>query len=126
MLLLVGAAVAIRWVWLDITYWSRSALLSYGSGDLEACVRLVSLQWPGARVRPDEGGIALDLPALDGVRLRPEGDQTARLIVHGHSASISTLGPSSEEETQALLKRLLGDFDLWCGGGNELRPDQRR
>ena len=48
-----------RWVWRDITYWSRSTTVEYRSATLERCVRLAVSDWPdvsadysGPMIRP--------------------------------------------------------------------------
>lgn len=81
----VASFLAIRWAWRDITYWSRSVTVEYETDSLEACVRL--------------------LPEREDVIVKPtDQPQVARIVVFGHSESVSHLGPASEEDAAAVLQ----------------------
>ena len=81
----VASFLAIRWAWRDITYWSRSVTVEYETDSLEACVRL--------------------LPEREDVIVKSTDEpQVARIVVFGHSESVSRLGPPSEEDAAAVLR----------------------
>lgn len=94
----LGAAsfLGLRWVWRDITYWSRSVTVEYGTATLEACVRR--------------------LPEQAGVRIQETPDpHVARIVVSGHSASVSQLGPASEESAAERLRDVKRAVAARCG-----------
>lgn len=98
----VASFLALRWIWRDITYWSRSVTVEYGTATLEACVRR--------------------LPERAGVRVQETPDpQVARIVVFGHGASVSHPGPASEESAEHLLQDMKLAVAARCGGP-ELPP----
>jgi hypothetical protein len=108
---------AIRWVWRDITYWSRSTTVAYKTATLEECVRIAVADWPGVSAFYSEPMINLQVPAQEGVIVKDTPTpQVARIVVYGHSDSISYLGPSSEEPVTELLRQLSHRISLRCGG----------
>jgi len=81
----VASFLAFHWVWRDITYWSRSVTVGYETDSLEACVRL--------------------LPEREDVVVKSTDEpKVARIVVFGHSESVSQLGPASEEDAAAVLR----------------------
>jgi hypothetical protein len=120
MLLLIGLCAisyfAFRWVRNDITYWSRSTTAEYQTATLEQCVKLVVADWPG--VSADFSGPTIDLrvPAQEGVILKDTPTpRVARIVVYGHSESVSRLGPGSEEPVADLLRKLRDRISTRCG-----------
>jgi hypothetical protein len=87
---------AIRWVWRDITYWSRSTTVAYETDTLEECIRLA--------VPAHEGVIVKDTPT----------PRVARIVVYGHSESVSKLGPAAEEPVTELLSQLRSRISSQC------------
>src|SRR5262249_49155078 len=93
----VASCFAIRWVWRDITYWSRSATVAYKNPTLEDCVRIAITDWPGVSASFKGPVISLQVPDQEGVIVKDTPTpQLARIVVSGHSRSISNLGPASE------------------------------
>ena len=106
---------ALIWVRKDITYWSRSVTFTYRTDTLEQCTRLVALDLPGVTVSTNGKEFALSVPNLEGVIVKPTSNaQEARLVVYGHSRSISTLGPESEEAVNDTLRQLSAEFARLC------------
>jgi hypothetical protein len=103
--LCVTSYFAIRWIWRDITYWSRSATVPYRTDTLEQCVRL-------AEIPAQEGVIVKDTPT-PGV---------ARIVVYGHSDAVSHLGPSAEEPVNELLGQLRSRISSRCGSPEDRDP----
>lgn len=113
--LALGAAWAIRWIWLDITYWSRSATFAHGAAPLETCLPRALPELPGVAIRPGSDAILLDVPGQEGALVKPTPEAgVARIVVYGHSASISTLGPPAEEPVAATLRSLQSAFSASC------------
>src|SRR6476646_8833573 len=105
--LAIGSFFAIRWIWRDITYWSRSTMVAYKNPTLEDCVRVAVTDWPGISASFNGSTISLHGPAQEGVIVKDtETPQVARIVVYGHSASITTLGPASEASVNELLREL--------------------
>lgn len=106
---------ALTWIRRDITYWSRSTTFTYQSETLERCARLVVLNLPAVSISMKGKEIVLHVPGQEGVLVKPTAtSREARLVVFGHSKSISTLGPPSEEPVNAFLRELSGEFTKWC------------
>ncbi len=92
----VASFLAIRWAWRDITYWSRSVTVEYAMDSLESCVRL--------------------LPERHDVIVKAAGKpQVARIVVFGHSESISQLGPPSEDAPAETLREFKALVVSRCG-----------
>lgn len=112
----VSAFRAMGWVWRDITYWSRSTTVSYKTDSLEECVRLAAADWPDISASFSGPEIMLRTPLQEGVIVKDTPTpKLARIVVFGHSESISHLGPSSEDSVSELLRRLSHDLSLRCG-----------
>lgn len=114
--LAISAACAIRWIWRDITYWSRSATFAHGNESLAACLPRALPSLPGVSIRSAGEEIRLEVPGQEGaiVKATPEL-RVARIVVYGHSASVSTLGPPAEEPVSAALQSLQSAFSASCG-----------
>lgn len=113
--LLVTTGAAVRWIWRDITYWSRSVTFAHGSELLEACLPRALAGLPGVAIRPSGEEIRLDLPGQEGALVKPTPEAgVARIVVYGHSASVSTLGPPAEEPVTAALQALKSAFSASC------------
>lgn len=113
--LALGAAWAIRWIWRDITYWSRSVTFPHGSEPLRDCLARALPGLPGVSMRAANGEILLDVPGQEGALVKPTPDAgVARIVVFGHSASVSTLGPPAEEPVAATLQSLKSAFSASC------------
>lgn len=112
----LGAAFSIRWIWRDITYWSRSVTVAYQSDSLGDCVRTAIADWPEVSASSADGVIRLVVPGQEGALVKDTPDpQVARIVVYGHSESVSHLGPASEEPVAALLGELKGRIATRCG-----------
>jgi hypothetical protein len=107
---------AVRWVWRDITYWSRSTTVAYQADSLEQCVRMAVADLPGVSVIASGPAIQLQVPAQEGALVKgtPE-PRVARIVVYGHSNSVSRLGPASEEAVTELLQQLRQAISARCG-----------
>ena len=115
--LCAASFLAVRWVWRDITYWSRSATFAYGTGTLKECVSLAVDDWPGVTASFPGHMITLHTRLQEGVIVKETSmPQVARIVVYGHSASISNLGPSSEEFVSDFLREFSRRVSLRCGG----------
>lgn len=113
--LVAGAVYAIRWIWRDIAYWSRSVTFAHGSEPLETCLARALPGLPGISLRAANGEFQLDVPGQEGALVKPTPDAgVARIIVYGHSASVSTLGPPAEEPVAATLQSLKSAFSASC------------
>jgi hypothetical protein len=113
--LAVGSLLALRWIWRDITYWSRSATVDYRTGTLEDCVALVLPGLPGITLSAAGPEIRLSVPGQEGVLVKDDpAGKIARIVVYGHSGSVSHLGPDSEEPVAALLGELSRKFASVC------------
>jgi len=114
--LAVAAACAVRWIWRDITYWSRSVTFEHGTESLAACLPRALPKIPGVSIRSTGEEIRLDVPGQEGaiVKATPES-RIARIVVYGHSASVSALGPPAEEPVNAALQSLKSAFSATCG-----------
>ena len=111
----LGSAWAVRWIWLDITYWSRSVTFAHGSEPLEACLPRALPALPGVAVRGGPGEIRLDVPGQEGALVKPTHEAgVARIVVYGHSDSVSTLGPPAEKPVAAILQSLKSAFSASC------------
>jgi hypothetical protein len=114
--LVLGAAWAVRWIWRDITYWSRSVTFPHGSEPLRDCLARALPELPGVALRAGGDEILLDVPGQEGALVKPTPDAgVARIVVYGHSASVSTLGPPAEEPVAATLQSLKSAFSASCG-----------
>jgi len=112
----IAAAWSIRWIWRDITYWSRSVTVEYRTATLADCVSAAIAEWPEVSTSSAAGVINLQIPGQEGVLVKDTPDvHVARIVVFGHSASVSHLGPASEEPVAALLRDLKGRMSLHCG-----------
>lgn len=115
--LCVASYFAIRWVWRDITYWSRSTTVAYETDTLEQCVRIAIADWPRVSATFSGPLISLQVPAQEGVIVKDTPTpQVARIVVYGHSDSISYLGPSSEDAVMDLLRQISHRMSLRCDG----------
>ena len=111
----VGAIVSIRWIWRDITYWSRSVTVAYQTASLGDCVRTAIADWPEVSASSAEGVIKLVVPGQEGALVKDTPDPyVARIVVYGHSESVSHLGPATEEPVTALLGELKGRMSTRC------------
>ncbi len=114
--LFIGSYFAFRWVWRDITYWSRSATVAYKTSSLGECVKIAVADWPGVSAFIDGPTIALRIPNQEAVVIKDTlTPQVARIVVSGHSNSVSRLGPPSEELVSATLLQLTSRFSVSCG-----------
>ena len=114
--LLVAAGAAVRWIWRDITYWSRSVTFAHGSESLQSCVARSLPGLPGVSIRSTGEEIQLDVPGLEGALVKPTPEaRVARIVAYGHSASVSTLGPPAEEPVTTALQSLKSAFSASCG-----------
>ncbi len=117
--LCIGAFLALRWIRLDITYWSRSVTVPYRTDTLASCVRLAFADLPGVSASFSGSDIMLKVPHLEGALVKPTPTpQVARIVVYGHSTSVSHLGPAAEEEelVAALLHQLSTEITRQCTG----------
>ncbi len=109
--------LAIRWIWRDITYWSRSATVGYETSSLEQCVVAAIAGWPGVSVLSSDPQITLEVPNHEGVIVKDTPTpKVARIVVYGHSESVSYLGPASEEPAAELLREFSHRISSRCGG----------
>jgi hypothetical protein len=114
--LTVSAAYAVRWIWRDITYWSRSVTFTHGSESLEICLPRALPALPGVSIQSIGDEVHLDVPGLEGALVKPTPEpRVARIVAFGHSASVSTLGPPAEEPVTAALQSLKSAFSASCG-----------
>jgi hypothetical protein len=114
--LALGMAGAIRWIWRDITYWSRSVTFVHGTEPLESCAARALAALPGVAMRTAGAEILLDVPGQEGALVQPALEPyRARIVVYGHSASVSTLGPPNEEPVAGLLQSMKSAFTATCG-----------
>ena len=112
----LAAALSVRWIWRDITYWSRSVTAAYKTDSLSDCVRTAIADWPEVSASAADGVIALAVPGQEGALVKGTPDpQVARIVVYGHSESVSHLGPASEEPVAALLGELKDRMATRCG-----------
>ena len=112
----LAAAFSIRWIWRDITYWSRSVTVAYKTDTLGDCVGTAIADWPEVSASSADGVITLVVPGQEGVLVKDTPDpQVARIVVYGHGESVSHLGPASEEPVAALLGELKGRIATRCG-----------
>ncbi len=108
---------AFRWVRSDITYWSRSTTVEYKTATLEQCVNLAVADLPGVSAFIAGPIINLRVPAQEGVIVKDTPTpQVARIVVYGHSETISQLGPKSEQPVTVLLRQLSDRMSSRCGG----------
>jgi hypothetical protein len=115
--LFIGSYFAFRWVWRDITYWSRSATVAYKNSSLGECVRIAVADWPGVSASFDGPSIVLRVSNQEAVVIKDTPTpHIARIVVSGHSSSVSHLGPASEELVGAALRQLTSRFSARCGG----------
>jgi hypothetical protein len=113
--LLVAAGAAVRWIRRDITYWSRSVTFAHGSASLPACLPRALPELPGVSIRSSGEEIRLDVPGQEGALVKPTPEAgVARIVVYGHSASVSSLGPPAEEPVAAALQALKAAFSASC------------
>lgn len=114
--LALGTAWAVRWIWRDITYWSRSVTFAHGRESLETCVPRALVGLPGISITSTGDEIRLDVPGFEGALIKPTPEQhVARIVAYGHSASVSTLGPPEEEPVAILLQSMKSAFSASCG-----------
>jgi hypothetical protein len=115
--LCVASVLAYRWIRRDITYWSRSVTVEYDTGSLEACVRLAVAGMPDVSVLSAGPPISLRVPEQEGVIVKDTPDpKVARIVVFGHSESVSYPGPASEEPVAAVLRKLKTAMSGRCTG----------
>jgi hypothetical protein len=113
--LALAAVVAVRWIWRDITYWSRSVTFAHGTASLGTCLPLALAALPGVSIRPSGEAFQIELPGQEGALVKPTPDAgVARIVIYGHSASVSTLGPPAEEPVAAALQALKSAFSASC------------
>ena len=121
------AVVSIRWIWRDITYWSRSVTVAYQTASLGDCVRIAIADWPEVSASSAEGVINLVVPGQEGALVKDTPDpQVARIVVFGHSESVSHLGPASEEPVTVLLGELKGRISTRCNARRTLDDPMAR
>jgi hypothetical protein len=114
--LFIGSYFTVRWVWRDITYWSRSATVAYKNSSLGECVRIAVADWPGVSASFDGSSIALRVSNQEAVVIKDTPTpHVARIVVSGHSSSVSHLGPPSEEMVGAALRQLTSRLSVSCG-----------
>ena len=107
---------ALNWVRRDITYWSSSTTVEYRTANLEQCVRLAVADLPGVLADFSGPTINLLVPTQEGVIVKDTPTpQVARIVVYGHSESVSQLGPKSEEPVTELLRQLSSRISARCG-----------
>ena len=112
----LGAAFSIRWIWRDITYWSRSVTVAYKTDTLGDCVRTALVDWPEVSASSADGVITLVVPGQEGALVKDTPDpQFARIVIYGHSESVSHLGPASEGPVAAVLGELKDRMATRCG-----------
>lgn len=110
-----ATVLSIRWIWRDITYWSRSVTVAYQTASLGDCVQAAIADWPEVSASSAEGVINLRVPGQEGALVKDTPDpHVARIVVFGHSESVSYLGPASEEPVTALLDELKGRIATRC------------
>jgi hypothetical protein len=113
--LVLGSAWAVRWIWRDITYWSRSDTFAQGAVSLETCLTRALPGLPGVTMRATDNQFLLDIPGQEGAFVKPTPEAgIARIVVFGHSDSISKLGPPAEEPVAATLHSLKSAFSASC------------
>ena len=111
------ATISIRWIWRDIAYWSRSVTVEYKTATLGECVRTAIADWPEVSASSAEGIVNLQVPGQEGALVKDTPDpHVARIVVFGHSESVSHPGPASEEPVNVLLRELKGRVSMHCGG----------
>ena len=111
----MASILAYRWIRRDITYWSRSVTVAYETYSLEACVRLVVAGMPDVSVISLGPPLSLRVPEQEGVIVNNSLDpRVARIVVFGHSESVSYLGPASEEPVAAVLHDLKTAMSARC------------
>ena len=111
----VVAFLSWRWVWRDIRYWSRSATVKYETDSLESCVAQAVAGMPGVSVISSGPPVSLQVPSQEGVIVKDTPEpRVARIVVYGHSESISTLGPAAEEPVANLLRELKTAISARC------------
>jgi len=114
-LLAIGSFYAVRWVWRDITYWSRSVTVPYHTDSIEACVLMVLPDWPDVSAKFEAGVLRLSTPLQEGLIVKDGGKPNLlRIVVYGHSATIARLGPADEGPVLAYLHRLAGVVEAQC------------
>ena len=105
--LCVTSFLAYRWVWRDITYWSRSTTVTYAAKSLETCVTKAIEGLPGVSVLSLGPPVGLRVPEQEGAIVKATSDpKVARIVVFGHSESVSSLGPPAEEPVAKVLRDL--------------------
>ena len=110
-----AAYQAVRWVWRDITYWSMSTTVAYSTASIDECLRRIAEHLPELSVSTANGAPVLQMPSTEGLMVKATSTpQVARLVVFGHSASISRLGPPSEESVRRLLNKLNAEVEQQC------------
>ncbi len=106
----------VRLLWRDITLWSRSVTFEHGSQPFADCIPRALPDLAGVTIRSADGELALDVPGQEGARVKATDEPgVARIVVFGHSASISKLGPPAEEPVAATLRDLKAAFSANCG-----------
>lgn len=113
--LVLGSAWAVRWIWRDITYWSRSDTFEHGAVSLDVCLPRALPDLPGVELHAEDDIFLLEVPGQEGALVKPTPDaDIARIVVFGHSATISKLGPPAEEPVAATLHSLKSAFSASC------------
>ena len=78
-----AAVFSIRWIWRDITYWSRSVTVAYQTASLGDCVRTAIADWPEVSASSAEGVINLVVPGQEGALVKDTPDpHVARIVVY--------------------------------------------
>lgn len=73
---------------------------------------------PATFASRDGGSISLGMAGQESVVVKDTPTpHVARIVVSGHSRSVSQLGPPSEEQARDALSRLRARFAAACGGG---------
>lgn len=123
----LGAAFSIRWIWRDITYWSRSLTVAYETATLGDCMKEAFADRPEVSVSFADGSFKLQIPGQEGALVKDTPDpHVARIVVYGHSASVSHLGPASEEPVTALLGELKSRLSTRCGANRAVADPMAR
>ena len=123
----LAAAYSIRWIWRDITYWSRSVTVEYETTSLADCVAKSFADRPEVSVTFTEGAFNLQIPGQEGALVKDTPDpHVARIVVYGHSASVSHLGPASEKPVTAFLGELKSRISARCGANRTIGDPMAR
>ena len=87
----LGAIFSIRWIWRDITYWSRSVTVAYKTDTLGDCVRTAIADWPEVSATSADGVITLVVPGQEGALVKDTPEpQVARIVVSASGLVVTT------------------------------------